>query len=364
MKGSRRSEGKKNMNKLKILLTFDHELPLGGLNTSFHKALFEPTNKLLDIAELLDVKINLFTDILCALKFKTWDYEGFYLPYINQIKQTLLKNNDVQLHLHPHWLTTEFKGDNYFPSSDFKLADFRNKSSPENIEGVIFKGYSTLTNICKHYKNDYNCIAYRAGGYNLEPCAKEILTWLYKAGIRIDSSISKGYYYRSALNKVDYFNMPSAPNWFIGLDGALHKAAKEGIYEIPISSKPKSLFEKPTSLKLKKYSFRAPENHGRQIHEGKPAGYIYKIKQAFSSRMLSFDNYTYSSEYLMSILNYNIEKYKNFETVILSVISHPKSMSDYSFLLMKKFIEMAREKYTDKIEFTTYSNIYKELALC
>ena len=69
--------------------------------------------------------------------------------------------------------------------------------------------------------------------------------------------------------------MPSAPNWFIGLDGALHKAAKEGIYEIPISSKPKSLFEKPTSLKLKKYSFRAPENHGRQIHEGKPAGYIY-----------------------------------------------------------------------------------------
>ena len=103
---------------------------------------------------------------------------------------------------------------------------------------------------------------------------------------------------------------------------------------------------------------------GKYMKVSLQAIYIYKLKQAFSSRMLSFDNYTYSSEYLMSILNYNIEKYKNFETVILSVISHPKSMSDYSFLLMKKFIEMAREKYTDKIEFTTYSNIYKELALC
>ena len=202
-------------------------------------------------------------------------------------------------------------------------------------------------------------MAFRAGGYNLAPSSDVIFSELYKNGIRFDSSICKDFYFKSALSEINFFGIPSLPNWFIGTDGDFKKPAKNGILEIPIAGKPKGLLEVPTRFKMKKYQSRAPENRGKQIHEGKPAGLIYKVKQAFSSRMLSFDNYTYTPSYLMKILDYHVRKYSDSETIMLSVIGHPKSMSDYSLYLMKSFIEQTRKKYAEKVEFLTYSKLAK-----
>lgn len=352
------------MRKVKILLTFDHELPLGGLATSYNEALFWPTEKVFETAQNLDIPVTFFTDVLCACRFREWDRDGFSKLYVAQIQKALSLKHDVQLHLHPHWLTTKYNDGKFLPSDDFKLADFKKYPYPLNISGIVEKGVDALNEICFEKMNDYKCIAYRAGGYNLSPESGEIFSALYKNGIRIDSSVSKGYYYKSALNEVDYYNVPVNPNWFIGIDGNYSKPASSGVLEIPIASKPKSLFEIPTSLKLRKYKSRAPEVRGQQIHEGKnPSGLLYKFKQAFSSRMLNFDNYTYSPKYLMNILKYNVRKYKNHETIFMSVISHPKSMSDYSFYLMKTFVKQAREEYPDLVEFTTFTRIYNELKL-
>jgi hypothetical protein len=60
--------------KVKLFLTFDHELPLGGLRTSYSKALFEPAQRVMDTADRLGVKVTLFTDILCAYRYREWDY--------------------------------------------------------------------------------------------------------------------------------------------------------------------------------------------------------------------------------------------------------------------------------------------------
>lgn len=352
------------MKKLKLLLTFDHELPLGETTVSYANALFHPTEKVFDLAGQLEVPVNIFTDILCAHKFKKWDNDGFYKPYVVQLQKALSLKHDVQLHLHPHWLTTKYSDGKILPSDDFKLSDFKKHPHPLNISGIVEKGVGALNEICFEKISDYKCIAYRAGGYNLSPESGEIFSALYKNRIRIDSSVSKGYYYRSALNEVDYYNVPVNPNWFIGIDGNYSKPASSGVFEIPIASKPKSLFEIPTSLKLRKYKSRAPKVRGQQIHERRiPTGLLYKFKQAFSSRMLNFDNYTYSPKYLMNILKYNVRKYKNHETIFLSVISHPKSMSDYSFYLMKTFIKQARKEYPDLVEFTTFTRIYNELKL-
>jgi hypothetical protein len=347
--------------RLRIVLTFDHELPHGGLRSSYKDALFDPTNRLFKLAEKLEVPIVLFTDVLCGIRFEEWDKALFYNPYVSQLQESIVLGHDVQLHLHPHWLTSSFRNDTFIPSEDFKLADFKHNDIYP-IDEIIKKGIKFLLQVCKRADSDYQCIAFRAGGYNLERETEEIFTSLYRNGIRFDSSISKGYYFRSSLSEINYMNMPAPPNWLIGLDGELRKQGKNGILEVPIASIPKTPFEMPTRFKLKRLAHQGPPNHGFQIHEGKPPNLASKIKMMFSSRMLSFDNYTLSPVYLMRILDYNVRKYQQNKDVILSISGHPKSMGDYSFSLMDSFVKSVREKYSD-VEFTTFTKLAGEMKI-
>jgi hypothetical protein len=343
--------------KLKLILTFDHELPLGGVRTSYKQALFDPTRRLFDLAEKLEVPMVLFTDILCALKFRKWDEELFYKPYIEQLHEAVGRGHDVQLHLHPHWLTSYFENKTFFPSKEYKLADFA-RNPAFSIETIIEMGIKFLTQECSRVNPSYTCNAFRAGGYNIESETARIFSSLYENGIRYDSSIIKGYYFRSALSEVNCQDMPSAPNWFIGTDGDIRKEASSGILEVPIGSIPKTPFEVPTRFKLKRLAGQAPEDHGYQIHEGNPTDFKSKFKMLFSARMLSFDNYTLSLEYLMKILDYNVRKYSSYDSVIMSVSGHPKSMGDYSFQLMESFVNRVRQKYP-YTEFTTFGLLDK-----
>lgn len=337
----------------KLFLTFDHELPLGGVKTSYKEALFEPTDTLLKIADELNVPVTLFTDVLCAFKFNEWDKANFFEPYKDQLQKALYKNHDVQLHIHPHWLTSVFEGKTYVPSQDFKLSDF--KANPEwNTEKIIGLGAGFLKEICSVAQNDYQCAAFRAGGYNLEAGSDGIFKNLIEQGIHYDSSICKNYRFSSALSDVDFRGMPEEPNWFIGMDGNLKKTSGAGILEIPIAGIPKTIFEVPTRFKLKKYASQAPADHGFQIHQGKPAGMRNRMSQLFSDRMLTFDNYTYSLGYLMKILEYNLLKYRHYDEIMLCAIGHPKTMGDYAMRLFRDFVLGVREKYRDQVQFCSY----------
>jgi hypothetical protein len=279
----------------------------------------------------------------------------FNEPYELQLIRAIKMNHDVQLHLHPHWLTSSFSDGVFVPSGDFKLADFANLKYPHNIKGIVENAVSYLSNICQSENNDYRCIAYRGGGFNLEPETREILSALYSAGIRFDSSICHGYYYSSTLSTIDYSDVPSAPNWYISGDTGFRIEANRGIFEIPIASKSKSLFEVPTLFKLKKYLYRAPEDAGWSIHQHVNGKLPNRIRQLLSTRMLNFDNYTYSVDFLIKILQHYANKYKNHESIFVSGIGHPKSMRKYSFELLSGFVEKARKRYGSEIEFITYS---------
>jgi hypothetical protein len=348
--------------KIRIFLTFDHELPLGGVKSTYKQALFDPTARVLDLADELGVKITLFTDILAAYRFKEWDTEGFYQPYRNQLHDALKRGHDVQLHIHPHWLTTTYSDGNFSPSTDFALSNFKDRKEFGGISGIIDLSINELISICREVDKNYQCIAYRAGGYNIYPETKLILSSLYNHGIRYDSSIARGYYFKSGISEVDFRQLPNAPNWTINPDN-YHEImpTDQGITEIPIATINKTPFEIPTRFKLKKYAGRAVENRGRMIHEdSRKIGWLPKVRMLFSARMLSFDNHTLSSDYLVKIADKYIKKYgKQTENIMFGVISHPKSMGDYAYSLMSSFIDNMRESYHD-VEFYSYTEIHNE----
>lgn len=342
--------------KIKLFLTFDHELPLGGVRTSWDDALFQPTQKLLDLAEQLDIKVTLFTDVLCAIRFKDWDYAYFYKPYLQQIQTAFNNGHDVQLHLHPHWLTSDYEDGKFIPSNDYSLTDFHSEKAGFDIQKIIQLGVQFLKESI--HNPDYCCNAFRAGGYNLgdEVSRPVILHELHRNGIKYDSSIAKGYYFNSEISEVDYRRMPQECNWYLSSNDILNKEDNSSLLEIPIASIPKSPFEIPTFFKMKKYAFRAPLERGFQIHDGKPGSIKNKIKAFLSSRMLGFDNYTYEYSYLLKILDYNIKKYNNEETIMLCAVGHPKTMSNYAYDMMSHFVLNAQKKYPE-IEFLTYRNL-------
>lgn len=351
---------KRGSGKIKILLTFDHELPLGGIYTDFNDALFKPTDELIRTANDLKVPINLFTDVLAYDKFKSVNRTDYTAPYQDQLRRAIGEGHDVQLHLHPHWIDTIIDGYKFNTSDQYALGNFVNEVADRSLLSIVKNGVSTLMELIG--SSSYRCVAFRAGGYALSPAPEEVISALLQSGLKIDSSISAGYYFDSNISKVDFTKVPAKANWYLSNDGNFSKEGHSGLYEIPIPSINKTLLEIPTFVKMRFLKHRIPANRGYMIHASpiKPR-LADRLKKIQSTRMLTFDNYTYSKGYLMRILDNHIKQYLGEEDMYLSAIGHPKSMGAYSLELFSEFVQKARNKYGSQVEFVTFQDVAKEL---
>lgn len=346
--------------RINILLTFDYELPLGGISLSYDHSLFAPARRLLHFADGHKVPLVFFADVLCDLRFSQKGITSFSNPFRMQLREALDAGHDVQLHLHPHWMNTEIEADRFIPGKPFMLGEYAQDDHPDKINEIVAQGVEHLQNIARKADSAYRCIAYRGGGYNLEPGCREILSALLESGLKYDSTIVPGYVFYSQQNRVDYRNMPNKPNWFLHPDSDLRQPAKEGLLEIPVASVPKRFFEMPTTLKMRKYAHRAPENRGKMIHSPEQLGIKEKWQMLIANRMLTVDNFTYSQKYLNGMFDRYIAKYQNYEEISLALIGHPKSMGNYAFELLEGFIQHVREQYPAKARFTTFRKMAEE----
>jgi hypothetical protein len=350
------------MPRARIVLSFDHELPLGGLKVTYAESLFDPTDQLLRLASDLGVSVCLFTDILCAARFKEWDEPGFFLPYCAQLERAVQSGHEVQLHLHPHWVDTQFAEGTFRPSPHFTLGHFADRPAPDDIPGIVSRGVGLLSEICTRADRQYRCVAYRAGGYVLAPHTATILRALHDNGIRIDSSIAKGFYLKTPHFAVDYRHMPRAGNWFIAPTGPLNEPAAAGIYEIPIGAKPKNpVTNLPTRLRRRLHKRRERALGGTGFLAGQKSALIDRVRHACSPRMLTFDMHALTVNDLLSVVRHHLRRHRNDEHLVLSAIGHPKSMGPYSFALLASFVQQVRKDFGGEVEFGTYRQVHDEV---
>jgi len=348
------------MTKIKLLFTYDYELPLGGCS-SYPRGIFEPTDALIKLANSKRIKIVLFADICSAIVFKKWDYNGYYKPFAEQLQGALSFNHEVQLHIHPHWLNSHYKNGRYFPSDWKILSKFRNEKYPFDIAGIIESSAKELNELCSVSRN-YKCIAYRGGGYNLQPDTDIILKNLYKNGIRYDSSVIKDYYYKSDIQEEDYRKMPHKANWTIPLDGPLNVSASEGIIEIPVASMPASpifrLKRIYNKVKNRKQYVKLKYDNCGIGHMGNKTDLSGRINAIiYSPFVLGFDNLSQDLGILDEIIKYQFKQYRNEEEITLCLNSHPKSLGTYHLDQMSKFIDLIQSKYKDTIEICGFEDL-------
>jgi len=341
-----------------LALSFDHELSLGGVR-SYGENLFAPTEALLDTANDLGVKICLFTDILCNLRFKEWDRDGFCVPYERQLRRALCEGHEVQLHLHPHWMDVSFDRGRFVLGQRFSLGDFADGSGTHDLCSILHQGLEELVSVCSGSDHEYRCLAYRAGGHSYGATERQQTSMLWKSGVRIDSSIAKGYYLKTRSTLVNFRRMPVAANWFIEPGGVLTSPAERGLFEVPIASSPRTPVNNLPFLARRIIAKRyRRDSGGIGFHERKD-GFCEKLGRLFpqSAWMLSFDGFTDTPARLLGILRTHLRRHATDEEIYCSAISHPKSMGAYQLRLFRDFVSMARQSFGSALSITSFREI-------
>lgn len=223
-----------------FLFSADYELHLGANFVPEREVLIEPTAQLLAACAAIGVPMTLFTDVASIWRYREVVPASTFPDDVEaQLNFAVTYGHDVQLHLHPHWLTSQFDGSRWHPDATrYKLADLgfeRPTSLGQPTAGALIRrGKSYLVDLLRPSRSDYDCVAFRAGGYAIQPGEREIFRALIAAGIRIDSSVVPGLRYASNVNAIDFERLPDGINYFLDGEAGLAAASTGGLFEVPI----------------------------------------------------------------------------------------------------------------------------------
>jgi hypothetical protein len=172
----------------------------------------------------------------------------YALLFEDQLQRAIHQGHDVQLHLHPHWMTSTFDRKKWeMDESKFKLSDMgyrgRKIQSLESAEELIIRGKKYLEGLLRPIDPSYQCVAFRAGGYAIQPNEKELISALLSAGFKIDSSIVPGMFFKSNVNQIDFRRVPSKFPYRMGTRYGIDQEDSRGILEIPIAAYSESFCE-------------------------------------------------------------------------------------------------------------------------
>ena len=214
----------------------------------------------------------------------------------------------------------------------------------------------------------YRCIAFRAGGFCLQP-EKPLASILYDEGIRIDSSVCRGLKCTIGGMYYDYTKFPKHNNiWFSSeksLENSSTTPINGGLFEVPIGSYSTFPYRLIASRLNKGIPGHADNGHAMVLPESESSStkrsLVSRIKNSITaSNNLSFD--FFNAESLLYMIN-RIIKEENCHSndVYISTIAHPKSLSDVRLKNMTQAIKVL--KNNPCVQFVNMQDIAKKINL-
>lgn len=344
---------------LKICLTYDYELFMGKNSASAEEILFEPTRKIKEAMDEFGVKGVFFADVCSAIAHRDAGLSEFSDAFDEQLKELTSDGHDVQLHIHTSWLKAKNENGRLVLSPDgYRIHEFGFDETKDNsVQKIIRNGVEYLNSVCKSAREDYNCIAYRAGGFCVQP-EKELFDILLNNGVIIDSSVVPRYFSLDGVNCSDFRKVPHKLNWLITPDDGISKASTYGLFEVPIISVKPRLIECLTTSREERSLPGAQmrgEFVGHQFVDKKKSIIRKRIEGLLKYRFISLDSRHYKA--ILNDLEFIYKKYRLHKNdAYLCLICHPKLADDIRVENLKKLIsEVLLRK--DKFEFTTMKEI-------
>jgi hypothetical protein len=233
-----------------LILSLDYEI-FGNGAGDVMRDIIEPTNRLLDICDRHGAKLTIMFEAAEYWAFRKMEdkLDPGYSPadvMAEQAQNAIGRGHDVQLHLHPQWIGAELNDGVWRVRIDqWCIADLPhglgNNEDKYSITGALSKGKRTLERIICPVKPTYECIAFRAGGFHIQP-SRYVIPAMKAAGLLIDSSVVQGLYEKSPRWCCDFRTAESNFGywWTTAEDVCLSGPDYEQILELPVYSRMQS----------------------------------------------------------------------------------------------------------------------------
>jgi len=354
---------------LNICFTADHELFTGQNIATEEEIVIRPTYKLMEVLEEFNIPLCLMTDVWSILRYRELGIDSPYAAMMEeQLRYAILRGHDVQLHVHSHWLNSEYvDGQWKFDYDRFRLHSFGfGTNSNQDGQRIIALGKQYLVNLLKPMVESYECVAFRAGGWCLQP-EEEFLRALAEEGLRIDTSVFFGGYNPKENQYLDFRHVPSKPNWWIapktGLEYEATKAESH-LFEVAIGSygfRPligirRALFKLSRKRRKVEKSISLGLSMDR-ISSKLGISFINRLRNFFFQPIM----FTYDSackEVMLFLLSYYLKRFDcQNQELYICIIGHPKALTEGSLAEIREFCEIVNVKYRHTVRFIRLSDI-------
>ncbi len=187
-------------------LTLDFELFLGAQSGTIENCLIRPMEQLDRIAKKHNAKFTIFVDTAYLIRLDNFSDSDSdknlwhdYTTIVRELKSLSDKGHDIQLHIHPQWLYSNYVNGRWeIDQKHYKLSDI----TEHEAQKAFRDGCELIQKI-----TGKRPIAFRAGGFSAQPTS--LLKKLFEENeIYIDSSVYPGNVYHSLQQKYDYSNAP------------------------------------------------------------------------------------------------------------------------------------------------------------
>jgi len=221
---------------IKILLTFDYELYFGNNFLAEEEILFKPTDKILEIAKINDIKLVFFIDIMSIFAYKKYNQFEYIKNFKNQVKKISELGHNVEFHFHPHWIDSKYENNKWeHKFQNWSYSNLIDNFGKVKADEIFDDTYNLFVDIAGKKPT-----CFRAGGYTVQPYEKELIKLLKKYDFKYDSSIVPYKRFISDAQIFDFLECEDLNFWQISSDSFL-KQGNDNIFEFPIISLKKDL---------------------------------------------------------------------------------------------------------------------------
>ena len=328
---------------MNIYLTWDYELFLGDESGSIEDCMIRPTERLLELSSNKNFRYTFFIDATFLLRLFQLkdDFENLndgYNAIVAQIHKMISEGHDIQLHVHPHWLTSNYNGVKWELDYDkYKLSSF----SKIEAEEILRESKFHLEKIV-----GYQVTSFRAGGFSLQPF-NNLQDAFKKLGIKIDSSVFSHEKYSSHYQEYDYSNIPKSSIWNFSNDPCIEDSS--GCFtELPVATKTISpLFYWRLLVLTRVFKLNDHRTFGKGSSITSPKGEYFRKLFRRTNGLISFDGL--KAAYAEKVTEDYIKQNRQH----LVVIGHPKALSEYSLRKLTSYTN----KFSRNQNFTTFKDL-------
>lgn len=313
---------------LNLCVTFDYELFMGENYRTEDEILIRPSDAIGEMLHEIGVRATFFADVCCPMRYRQLGRFAFPQQFDEQLVRLHALGHDVQLHIHPNWLAADEVGKTVrFAREKFRLHNWASGEDYAPVAKIISEGKAYLERLLTPGDPGYRCVAFRAGGYCLQP-EQKLARPILDAGLVIDSSVCCGFAHEGDGMHYDYKAFPAPFNCFfsenVGLEARSAEATERSVFEIPVGGFGR--FPQRLIASRMNGSFQRSEVGGRSMSLEPCApskGILRRIRNSVgAANMLTFDSYNAGA---MTYMLRSLAKHTKNE-LFTAVIAHPKMM--------------------------------------